>query len=160
MRYLLRQNILSWGEAFTIRDESERDVFQVTRTVFAIGEQLSFSDTQGKELAFIKRIFGWNATYEIHRDGAIVAMVTHRTFSFPRHRFIVDVPGPNDLEVEGNLTNHEYEVRRGDRVVATVSKRWFSWRDTYGVDIAEGEDDVLVLVTAVLIDMVCHPEAH
>ena len=30
------------------------------------------------------------------------------------------------------------------------------WSDTYGVDVAEGEDDVLILCSTVVIDMVCH----
>ncbi|HEU0011466.1 MAG TPA: hypothetical protein VFT34_16725 [Verrucomicrobiae bacterium] len=55
--------------------------------------------------------------------------------------------------------DHEYSFTRHDREVAQVSKRWFAWTDTYGVDIAEGEDDVLILATAVVIDMVCHQES-
>jgi uncharacterized protein YxjI len=42
--------------------------------------------------------------------------------------------------------------------VATVSKRWVAWADTYGVDIAAGEDDVLILASTVVIDMICHGE--
>ena len=42
--------------------------------------------------------------------------------------------------------------------MAQVSKRWFSWTDTYGVDIGDGEDDVLILASAVVIDMVCHAD--
>ena len=79
-------------------------------------------------------------------------------FSFFRHRFTVDVPGPDDLEAQGDFIDHEYEFRRGDRAVALVSKRWFSWTDTYGVDVADGEDDVLVLASAVVIDLVCHAD--
>jgi uncharacterized protein YxjI len=37
-----------------------------------------------------------------------------------------------------------------------VSRRWFSWANTYGVDIAEGEDDILILASRVVIDMACH----
>ena len=47
---------------------------------------------------------------------------------------------------------------RGGEVVAHVSKRWFNWTDTYGIEI-DGEDDVLVLASAVVIDMVCHQES-
>jgi uncharacterized protein YxjI len=36
--------------------------------------------------------------------------------------------------------------------VATISKRWFRIRDTYGVDIAPGQDDLLVLAITVCID--------
>ena len=161
MRYLLRQKILSWGDDFTIRDESGRDWYQVKGKVFSFGDQLSFRDMQGNELAYIKqKLLAWGPTYEIHRDGVLVAVVKRELFSFLHHRFTVDVPGPDDLEAEGSLTDHEYEMRRGDLVVATVSKRWFSWSDTYGIEVAEGEDDVLVLASAVVIDMACHPDAN
>jgi uncharacterized protein YxjI len=66
------------------------------------------------------------------------------------------VPGPDDLEAEGDFIDHEYQFRRGDRVVATVSKRFFAWTDTYGVEIAPGEDDGLILAVAVAIDEMAH----
>ncbi|HWI57253.1 MAG TPA: hypothetical protein VNZ22_08500, partial [Bacillota bacterium] len=68
----------------------------------------------------------------------------------------VDVPGPDDLEAQGSFMDMEYAFERGGRTVAEVSKRWFSWADTYGVDIAEGQDDVLILASTVVIDLVCH----
>ena len=33
-----------------------------------------------------------------------------------------------------------------------MSKKWFRVRDTYGVEIADGEDDVLLLGVAVAIE--------
>ena len=159
MRYLMREKILSWGDDFTIRDEAGNDVFLVDGKAFSIGKQLSFRDMAGHELAFIKqKVLSWGPTYEVYRDGALAAVVKRELFSFLHHRFTVDVPGPDDLEAVGSLTDHEYEMRRGDRVVATVSKRWFSWGDTYGIDVADGEDDVLVLASAVVIDMASHPD--
>jgi uncharacterized protein YxjI len=68
------------------------------------------------------------------------------------------VPGPDDLEAEGDFLEHEYEFNREGRAVARVSKQWFSWSDTYGVDIAEGEDVVLILAGTVVIDMACHAD--
>jgi uncharacterized protein YxjI len=40
--------------------------------------------------------------------------------------------------------------------VAEVSKQWFTLADTYGVQISQGEDDVLILASTVVIDMACH----
>ena len=68
----------------------------------------------------------------------------------------MDVPGPDDLEAEGSFLDMEYKFSRGGRVVAEVSKRWFTFADTYGVDIPDGEDEVLILASTVVIDMVCH----
>jgi uncharacterized protein YxjI len=82
--------------------------------------------------------------------------VKRQLFSFIHHRFTVDVPGPDDLEAEGDFLDHEYTFTRGGSVVATVSKKWFSWTDTYGIEIGDGEDAVLILASAVVVDMVCH----
>ena len=158
MRYVMRQKILALGDDFTIRDEEGRDVYVVDGKVFSIGSKLAIRDMAGTELAFIKqKLLAWGPTYEIYRGGALAAVVKKELFAFFHHRFTVDVPGPDDLEAEGNLTDHEYEFRRGERVVATVSKRWFSWTDTYGIDVVPEEDDVLILASAVVVDLACHP---
>lgn len=159
MRYVMRQKLLSWGDDFYIRDEAGRDVYFVDGKAFSFGDQLSFQDLEGHELAFIKqRVFAWGKTYEISRGGALVAVVKKELFALFHHRFTVDVPGPDDLEAEGNFMDHEYTFRRGDRTVATVSKRWFTWADTYGIEIEEGEDPVLILASAVVVDQACHPD--
>ena len=71
-----------------------------------------------------------------------------------RYQMKVDVPGPNDYEVTGNFWGHEYTFTRSAREVARVSKKFFSWADTYGIDIVEGEDDVTILATAAVLDLV------
>ena len=69
-----------------------------------------------------------------------------------RDRFTVDLEGGGDLEVEGNILDHEYQVTRGGVPVANISKRWFRVRDTYGVAVVGGADDALVLAVTVCID--------
>ncbi len=159
MRYVMRERLLSWGDDFRIRDDSGREVFFVDGKAFSLGDKLSFQDSTGKELAFIKqKLLSLARTYEIHRDGSLAAVVKRNLFGLLHHRFSIDVPGPDDLEATGNFLDHEYTFRRGDRVVATVSKRWFSLADTYGIDIEAGEDDVLILASAVVVDQACHPD--
>ena len=68
-------------------------------------------------------------------------------------RFTIDVPGPDDLELRGSLLDHEFTIRRGGRQVAIVSKRWIALTDTYGVDIAEGEDPLLLLACVLALDL-------
>jgi uncharacterized protein YxjI len=157
MRYIMRQKLFSWGDDFTIKDDAGHDVFFVDGKAFSFGDKLSFQDMQGGELAFIRqRLLAWGPTYEIYRGGALAAVVKKQLFTFLSCRFTVDVPGPDDLEAAGDFLDHEYAFRRGDRTVAAVSKRWFTWTDTYGVDIGDGEDDILILAATVVIDMVCH----
>ncbi|MCK4341501.1 MAG: LURP-one-related family protein [Phycisphaerae bacterium] len=157
MRYVMKQKLFSFGDDFTIKDEQGHDIYFVDGKAFSIGDKLSFQDMQGNELAFIRqKLLSWGPTYEIYRGGQLAAVVKKHLFTFFKARFTVDVPGPNDPEASGDFLTHEYAFQRGGRVIATVSKRWFSWTDTYGVDIAPGEDDVLLLAATVVIDMVCH----
>jgi uncharacterized protein YxjI len=161
MRYVMRQKLLSWGDDFIIKDEEGRDVFYVDGKVFSLGDKLSFQDMQGNELASIRqKLLAWGPTYEIYGRGQLRAVVKKAVFTFVHCRFTVDVPGPDDLEAAGDFTDHEYTFERGGRTVAVVSKRWFSWTDTYGVEIAEGEDDILILASSVVIDMACHETKH
>jgi uncharacterized protein YxjI len=159
MRYLMRQKLFCWGDDFTIQDESGQDVFFVDGKVFSLGNQLSFQDMQGNELASIRqKLLAWGPTYEIHSQGQLRAIVKKAVFTLFHCSFSVDVPGLGDLEARGDFTDHEYQFERAGDTVATVSKRWFSWTDSYGVEIAEGEDDILILASTVVIDMACHEE--
>lgn len=159
MRYLMRERILSWGDDFTIRNDQGEDVYHVDGKVFSFGDKLSFRNMRGEELAFIdQKLLSLGSQYEIVRAGRVVAVVKKHLFTLLRARFTVDVPGPDDLEATGDFLDHEYAFERRGRQVARVSKRWFSLSDTYGIDIDEGEDDVLILASAIVIDLVSHPD--
>lgn len=159
MRYVLQQKVFCLGDDYTIRDENGNARFYVDGKAFSFGDKLSFQDMKGNELAFIsQKLLSWGPTYEIYRDGALAAVVKKQLFTFLNCKFTVDVPGPDDLEAVGDFLDKEYTFNRGDTAVATVSKRWFSFSDTYGVDIADAEDDVLILASTAVIDLCCHPD--
>ncbi len=159
MRYLMKQKLFCFGDDFAIKNESGQDVFFVDGKALSFGDKLSFQDTKGNELAFIRqKLLAWGPTYEITRDGKLIAVVKKHLFTLFRCKFTVDVPGPDDLEAQGSFMDMEYKFERDGRTVAEVSKRWFAWNDTYGVDIEGDEDDVLILAATVVIDMVCHAD--
>jgi len=158
MPYVMKQKLWSLGADFTIKDAAGQDRFCVDGRALSLGDKLSFQDMAGHELAFIRqKLLAWGPTYELERNGQLVAVVKQKLWTLFRNRFTVDVdadgPSPTDLEVEGDFWAHEYTFTRAGQVVATVSKRYFSWTDTYGVDIAPGEDDILILACTVIVDM-------
>jgi len=159
MRYVMREKIFCLGDDFQIKDDSGQDRFFVDGKALTIRDKLSFQDMRGNELAFIRqKLLAWGPTYQIYRDGNLAAVVKKKLFTLFRCKFEVDVPGPDDLTAQGSFLDHEYEFQRGGRTVAVCSKRWFSIRDTYGIDIHEGQDDILILASAVVIDLVCHAD--
>ena len=158
MRYQIKEKLLSFGDDFRIKDDDGRDVYFVDGRAFTLlREKLSFQDMAGNELAFIReRILSLRKSYEIHREGRLAAVVKKDLFNLFRCHFTVDVPGPDDLEATGSFLDREYTSKRGGKTVASVSRKWFTFADTYGVDIAPGEDDVLILASTVVIDQICH----
>jgi uncharacterized protein YxjI len=157
MRYLMKQKLFCFGDDFAIKNEAGDDVFFVDGRALSIGNKLSFQDMNGRELVFIRqKLLSWGPTYEITRDGQLAAVVKKHLFTFFRCSFTVDVPGPDDIEAQGSFLDMEYTFERAGRTVAEVSKRWFSFSDTYGVDITDGQDDILILASTVVIDMICH----
>jgi uncharacterized protein YxjI len=73
-----------------------------------------------------------------------------------RDRWTVKIKGAPDLEVQGNILDHEYRIGEGRQKVGEVSKKWFRLRDTYGVEIAEGQDDIVILAVTVALDQMAH----
>ena len=157
----MRQKLLAWGDDYTIKDGAGRERFFVDGKVFTLRNTLAFEDMDGNELARItQRLLAWGPTFEIARDGEVAAVVKKHVFTLFRCRFSVDVPGPDDLEAKGDFLDYEYEFIRGDRTVAQVSKRFFSFTDSYGVEIESGVDPVLLLASTVVIDQCCHEKRN
>jgi uncharacterized protein YxjI len=87
-----------------------------------------------------------------------MAMV-HKAMLTPlRERWVAKVEDGPDLRVHGNVVDHEYTIERDGTKVAEVSKRWFRFRDSYGVEVAPGENDILILATTAVIDNMAHPD--
>lgn len=156
MRYMMKQKLFSWGDDFYIKDENGDDRFFVDGKVFTLGNQLSFQDLAGKELCFIKQVvFTLGQHYEIYKDGQLWAAVNKELFTLFRAVFDIEEAGAADVEVEGDFMAHNYTFSRAGHQIADVSMAYFTFADTYGVDIVDGEEDILILASTVVIDMAC-----
>ncbi len=159
MRYLMRKKLFSIGDDYWIEDEAGRPVLRVDGKVMRLRKTFVLEDPDGTEVATIRKpLVALRDTMNVERDGRAIARVRKALFAPFRQRFDVDVDGMPDMVVQGDITDHEYEVRRGDQVVAAISKRWFSMRDTYAVDVAPEEDLALILALTVAVDWMGHEE--
>jgi uncharacterized protein YxjI len=157
MRYVMKQQWLAMGDDYSIRTEDGKEAFFIDGKAFSWGDKLSMTDSAGNEVAYIaQKLLSWGPTYEIYERGELFAVVKKELFTFFNCRFAIDVPGPDDYEASGDFLDREYEFVRSGRAVARVSKEFFSWTDTYGIEIEDGEDDVTLLAAMVVIDLCCH----
>lgn len=156
-RYKMRQKLISLGEDYTIEDEHGKPAFHVDGKVLRIRETFEITDARGKEVITVReKKLAIRDTMNLLRGGETVATVRKALIAPFRDKFSVEVQGGGDLEAKGDILDHEYEIERGGKAVAKISKHWFTIRDTYGIDIAAGEDEGLIVGIAVAIDEMAH----
>ncbi|HEY8309831.1 MAG TPA: LURP-one-related family protein [Gemmatimonadaceae bacterium] len=155
MRYVIREKLFHLAEDSAITDESGQPVFHVDGKIFSLHHTLVMRDMAGNEVATVRQhMIALTPTFEITRAGMELAEVRKKLFSPFIERFTIDIPGPDDLEVAGSLFEHNFTVNRQGATVATVSRAWVSLSASYGVDIAPGQDDALILATVLALDLV------
>ena len=158
VRYQMRQKLVSIGDDYWIEDEQGNRVFKIDGKAMRIRDTLVFEDSSGRELLKIQeRKLRVRDTIEIEdSDGHSVATVKKAMITPLRERFDVKVEHGPDLDVQGNIVDHEYRISQEDTKVGEISKKWFRVADTYGVEVAQGQDPVLILAVAAALDTMTH----
>lgn len=157
-RYQMRQRMFTIGDDFYIEDDNGRRAFKVDGKALRVRSTLLFEDANGRELYKIqeKMVRVRDSMNVEDANGNVVAKVHNALITPLRDRWQIDIPGGENLSTQGNIVNHEYRIEQGRQMIATISKSWFRVRDTYGVEIAPGQDDALLLAITVCIDMMAH----
>jgi uncharacterized protein YxjI len=160
-RYKIRQKLVSIGDDFWIENNKGQKIFKVDGKALRLRKTLEFEDVNGRKLAQIKeRILSIKDTMVIEdANGKDIATVKKALIAPLRDKWNVNVKGGDDLVVQGNILDLEYDIKQGRKKVAEVSKKWFTITDTYGVEIEDGQNDILILAVAIAIDMMAHDEA-
>jgi uncharacterized protein YxjI len=157
-RFMMKQRMFSIGQDFWIENDRGQKIFKVDGKAIRVRGTLIFEDAQGRELLQIQeRIARVRDTMDIESAaGGTVAKVHNAMVTPLRDRWQIDVPGGQNLSTQGNILHHEYRIERGRQTIATVSKKWFRVRDSYGVEVTPGEDAVKMLAITVVIDMMAN----
>jgi uncharacterized protein YxjI len=159
MRYQVREKVFSIGDDFWVTDEQGNDAFLVDGKALRLRQTFELKDRSGAVVATVrKKLVSIHDSMDIERDGAVVATVKKALFSPLHHKSVIELPGGGQLEAVGNILDKEFEIRSGGMVLAQISRSWFRIRDTYGVDVAPGQDDALFLAIAVCLDRIHHDE--
>jgi uncharacterized protein YxjI len=154
----MRQKMVTIGDDFWIENAAGQKVFKVDGKALRVRDTLKFEDAHGNELCKIQeRKLRVKDSMEIEGPaGERLAMVKKALITPVRDRWVAKIGNGPDLDVQGNVLNHEYTIEEGRNKIAEVSKKWFRLRDTYGVEIEPGQNDILILAITVAIDMMAH----
>jgi uncharacterized protein YxjI len=158
-RYQMVQKMVSIGDDFWIENGRGEKVYKVDGKALRVRSTLIFEDRNGQELCKIQeKMARVRDTMDIEGSGAVPNASLKKAMITPlRSRFVLNIAGGPDIEIQGNIVDHEYTFEQGGRKVAETSKKWFRLRDSYGVEIEAGQNDILILAATVAIDMIENP---
>jgi len=157
-RYQMRQKIFALGQDFYIENEQGQKVFKVDGKVLRVRDTLKFKDMKGSTLCQIQqKLARIKDVMEVDdANGKTIAKVKKAIITPVRDRWTVKIGNGPDLSVQGNILDHEYKIEEGRTKVAEISKKWFRLRDSYGVEVAPGQNDIVILAVTVAVDMMAH----
>ncbi|MBA7468643.1 hypothetical protein ES707_03895 [subsurface metagenome] len=157
-RYKMREKLVAIGDDYWIEDHAGEKAFKVDGKALRVRNTLIIQNKEGQDLYKIQeKMLRIKDTMEIEKGGGGTAATIKKALITPlRDRWTVNVAGGPDMEIQGNILDHEYQIEAGRERVAEVSKKWFRVRDTYGVEVQSGYDDALILTITAAIDQMTH----
>ncbi len=149
MQLRFKQRLFSWFDSYDVFDTAENTVYTV-KGQFSWGHCLKIFDSLGNEIGMVKeRLFTWFPKFEMYVGGRCIGCIS-REFSWFRPKYSIDC---NGWQVNGNFFEWDYRIAdSGNRTVATISKEFFNWTDTYVLDIVNPNDALHVLMLVIAID--------
>lgn len=151
MRLYIKQKIFSLGERFSVKDEFGNDRYFVEGEWLSIPKAFRIYNAQNQEvLSLESKFFSFLPMYQIIRNGEVAAEIV-KEFSFFRPKYRID---GSPFSVEGDVFSHDYTILRDGAPVASISKEWFTWGDSYMINNYNGEDEEMLLAILIVIDFV------
>jgi uncharacterized protein YxjI len=158
MVYRMRQAQFTFGEDFYIENEHGQPVFLVDGKAARIRQRLSFQDLYANELAYIRgKLVSIRGAYHVYRDKAIAVRIKRRLYSPTHESYSIHLVGGESYVASGDVFGYEYALWAHGQKVVLVSKRLFSEGKYYAVNILGEVDDVLLLASTAILDLLAHP---
>jgi uncharacterized protein YxjI len=156
----MREKIFDIGDDYWIETQRGRRAFKVDGKALRLRKTLVLADPHGRPVYEIQaRVISIKDKMVVTNPrGRDIAVVKHALISPLRDCMTANMADGPDIDIRGNILNHEYTMERRGKRVAEVSKRWIALRDTYTVEIAGGEDEALILASTVVVEQMCQEQ--
>ena len=149
MKLYIQQKVFSWRDRFSVKDADGADRYYAEGEVFSLGKQLHIYNSNGHAVAHIRqKLMSFTPKFEIEINGQIVCEIV-RKFTILDHDYYIDgLP----WYLEGDFWGHDYSLINGNQVIMRLSKQWFTWGDSYLLNILNPEHELKCLCIALAVD--------
>src|SRR5690625_3625950 len=150
-QFYIKQKVFSLSEKFTVKNEQEEDVYFIEGSFMRIPKTFSIMNTVRDEIGIItKKTFSFLPKFCVEVSGEQVLTI-RKEFSFFKPRYTID---DANIEVQGNWWEMEFQIVQQGEVIGVVSKKWFSWGDSYNVQVLDEAAESIVIALVIAIDCV------
>lgn len=147
----IKQKVFSVKDRFTVMDEAQRNLYEVTGSFFKIPKEFQIVNQEKVVVAVIKKkILAFLPAFIVEIAGQETIEIKKK-LTFMRDRYTISLDG---LEVKGNWWDMDFEVYHSHHLVATIHKKWLSWGDTYEIQLQDETKESVVVALVIAIDCV------
>ena len=157
MRLYLKQKVFSWRDRFYVKDESGNDRYYIEGEIFSWGKKLHIYDMGDNEVAFIRqKVMSFLPRYYVEINGQVVCEIV-KEFTFFRQSYRIEGIA---WRMDGDIWAHEYSLYDNSQQIMRLSKKWFTWGDSYELDIASPQNELLSLCVALAVDCATQQQSN
>ncbi|KMT23316.1 LURP-one-related/scramblase family protein [Clostridium cylindrosporum] len=150
-QFYIKQKVFSLSGKFTVKDQQENDVYYVEGSFMQIPKTFSIMNRTREEVALItKKVFSFLPKFFVEVNGREVLTIK-KEFSFFKAHYTIDTAG---IEVHGNWWDMDFQVLQHGEVVGNVKKEWFTWGDSYKVEVLKEDMEIMIISLVIAIDCV------
>ncbi|WP_405686374.1 LURP-one-related/scramblase family protein [Streptomyces sp. NBC_00057] len=161
MRFLVRERLFAVGDDYWIEDADGRKVFLVDGKAMRVRDTFELKDTQGRVLVEIRqKLLSLRDTMLIERDGEQLAKIKRKRLSLLRNHYRVTLIDGTELDVSGKILDREFAIDYDGELLAQISRRWLTVRDTYGIDVVREDADAALLIAVSVCVIVLADKEH
>lgn len=147
MRLYVNEKILSFHNRYFIKDESGKDILEISNNMNLTDFKTCINDLNGKELAYIKREFHLLPKYNVFINNNFECSI-NKQFQLFKNDYILS----NNYRVDGQFLSHNFTIYNDkNEKVGEIFREYFTIGDRYIIDIIDEKDYLLILTIIVAI---------
>ena len=159
MKLVLKEKVFTLKERFNVTNEEEQTLYIVEGKLLSWGHQLDIADANGAHVAHVRqKVLALLPRYFITCEG-MEEMELKGHLNIVHPHYTLETPD-GDWEVRGDFLQHEYTIKKGEEEIAAVTRKWFSFGDSYTLDVAEDKNVVPALCVMVALDCILEDGAY
>ena len=147
MRLYVNEKIISIHNRYFIKDESGKDILEISNNIMPLEFKTSINDMNGKELAYIKREFHLMPKYNVFINNKLEYSI-NKEFQLLKSNYKLS----NNYRVEGQFLSHNFIIyNEKNEKAGEIFREYFTIGDRYIIDIIDENDYLLILTIIVAI---------